>query len=241
MTALGDGTNPARKITFEYTTKGLMAQLTDGDGATQPKVFRFGYDATQGAKNVKLVSVTDPRGHATRLDYYAPQTGDNPKYHWWAKTLTDRLNDATSVAYATDTSNSAFTDTTVTDANTHATTYVTDDFARPVQTTNAKNQVTKLSWDADNNVTQLVEDNGATTKWTYDPKTGYPLTMQDAEAVKNGWPASAYTYQTRLDGYSADVFTKTSPGGPPVAVRLRLLRQPHLGHRPQGRGHFHGW
>jgi RHS repeat-associated protein len=213
MTALGDGTNPARKISFLYTTKGLMAQLTDGDGSSQPKVFKFGYDATQGNKNVKLVQVTDPRGKPTKLDYYAPQNGDDPKYHWWAKSITDRLTNPTTFAYAADTSNTAFTDTTVTDAESHATAYVTDDFARPVQTTNAKNQVTKLSWDADNNVTQLVEDNGATTKWTYDPKTGYPLTMQDAEAVKNNWPATVYTYQTRLDGYSADLFTKTSPEG----------------------------
>ncbi|MEW2626097.1 DNRLRE domain-containing protein [Streptomyces sp. NPDC048106] len=213
MTALGDGTNPARKITFLYTTQGLMAQLTDGAGSTQPKVFHFAYDATQGTKNVKLVTVTDPRGHGTQLDYYAPQTGDNPKYHWWAQSITDRLTHPTTFAYAADTSNKAFTDTTVTDAESHATTYVTDDFTRPVQTTNAKNQVTKLAWDADNNVTQLVEDNGATTKWTYDPKTGYPLTMQDAEAVKNSWPATVYTYQTRLDGYSADLYTKTSPEG----------------------------
>jgi RHS repeat-associated protein len=213
MTALADGTNPARKLTFLYTTQGLMAQLTDGAGSSQPKVFGFTYDATQGTKNVKLVKITDPRQHATQLAYYAPQTGDNPKYHWWAKTITDRLTNPTSFAYAADTSNSAFTDTTVTDGESHATTYVTDDFARPVQSTNAKSQVTRLGWDADNNVTQLVEDNGATTKWTYDPKTGFPLTTQDAEAVKNGWPATVYTYQTRLDGYSADLHTKTSPAG----------------------------
>ncbi|MER6919120.1 DNRLRE domain-containing protein [Streptomyces spiralis] len=213
MTALGDGTNPARKITFLYTTQGLMAQLTDGAGSTQPKVFGFTYDATQGTKNVKLVKITDPRGHATQLAYYAPQNGDNPKYHWWTRTITDRLTNGTSFAYAADAGNSAFTDTTVTDALQHASTTVTDDFGRPVQNTNAKSQVTKMSWDADNNVVQQVEDNGATTKWTYDPKTGYPLTMQDAEAVKNGWPATVYTYRTRLDGYSADLYTKTSPEG----------------------------
>jgi RHS repeat-associated protein len=213
MTALADGTNPARKVTFLYTTQGLMAQLTDGDGSTQPKVFTFTYDATQGTKNVKLVKITDPRRHATQLAYYAPQSGDDPKYHWWTKTITDRLNNATGFSYAADGTTPAFTDTAVTDAESRTSSYVTDDFARPVQTINAKSQVTKLSWDADNNVTQMVEDNGATTKWTYDAKTGYPLTMQDAEAVKNGWPATVYTYQTRLDGYSADLYTKTSPEG----------------------------
>ena len=37
--------------------------------------------------------------------------------------------------------------------------------------------------------------------------------LQDPEAVKNGWPATVYAYQTRLDGYSADLHTKTSPEG----------------------------
>ncbi|WP_079138539.1 DNRLRE domain-containing protein [Actinacidiphila rubida] len=213
MTALGDGTNPARKVTFLYTTQGLMAQLTDGAGSSQPKVFGFTYDATQGTKNVKLVTITDPRGHATQLAYNAPKTGDDPTYHWWTKTITDRLTSGTGFTYAADTGTPSFTDTTVTDALQNASTTVTDDFGRPVQMTNAKSQVTKMSWDADNNVIQQVEDNGATTKWTYDPKTGYPLTAQDAEAVKNGWPATVYTYQTRLDGYSADLHTKTSPEG----------------------------
>jgi RHS repeat-associated protein len=213
MTALGDGTNPARKITFLYTTQGLMAQLTDGAGSSQPKVFGFAYDATQGTKNVKLVTLTDPRGRATQLAYNAPKTGDDPKYHWWTKTITDRLTNGTGFTYTADTGTPSFTDTTVTDALQHPSTTVTDDFGRPVQMTNAKSQVTKMSWDADNNVIQQIEDNGATTKWTYDPKTGFPLTMQDAEAVKNGWPATVYTYQTRLDGYSSDLHTKTSPEG----------------------------
>nr|WP_185124448.1 DNRLRE domain-containing protein [Streptomyces sp. TLI_185] len=218
-----------RKISFFYTTKGLLGQFTDGDGSTQPKVFKFTYDATQGNKNVKLVKATDPRGHATQLAYYAPQTGDDPKYHWWTKTITDRLNGGTGFAYAADTANTKFTDTTVTDAETHAAKYVTDDFFRPVQTTNAKSQTTKMSWDADNNVTYVEEDNGAKTAYCYDQKTGYPLWQRDAENNKTGvpdqtttcvsdttkWPANAakFEYQTRADGFSADLFRKTSPEG----------------------------
>ncbi|MFG2357560.1 DNRLRE domain-containing protein [Streptomyces sp. NPDC048521] len=218
-----------RKISFYYTVQGLLGQFTDGDGSSQPKDFKFTYDATQGNKNVKLVKATDPRGHATQLAYYAPQTGDDPKYHWWTKTITDRLGYDTGFAYAADTANTKFTDTTVTDAETHATKYVTDDFGRGVQTTNAKSQTTKMSWDADNNVTYLEEDNGATTAYCYDQKTGYPLWKRDAENNKAGvpdqtatcvtdstkWPANAakYEYQTRADGFSADLFRKTSPEG----------------------------
>ncbi|MFE7327436.1 DNRLRE domain-containing protein [Streptomyces sp. NPDC057565] len=215
-----------RKISFHYTTKGLLGQFTDGDGSAQPKVFKFTYDATQGNKNVKLVTATDPRQHGTKLAYYAPQTGDDPKYHWWTKTITDRLNGATGFAYAVNATNTKFTDATATDAEAHATKYVTDDFGRPVQTTNAKSQISKMSWDADNNVTYLEEDNGAKTAYCYDQKTGYPLWQRDAENNKAGVPpqsdcapgtypanSTKYAYQTRLDGFSADLYTKTSPEG----------------------------
>ncbi|WP_228039807.1 golvesin C-terminal-like domain-containing protein [Streptomyces chromofuscus] len=217
-----------RKISFFYTTKGLLGQFTDGDGSSQPKVFKFTYDATQGNKNVKLVTATDPRGNGTSLAYYAPQAGDDPKYHWWTKTITDRLGGNTGFAYAANTANTKFTDTTVTDAETHATKYVTDDFGRPVQTTNAKSRTTKMSWDADNNVTYVEEANGAKTAYCYDPKTGYPLRQWDAEVTKSWtsfnqtdycdpakYPANAikYEYQTRADGYSANLWRKTSPLG----------------------------
>ncbi|MEV6247177.1 DNRLRE domain-containing protein [Streptomyces sp. NPDC051742] len=215
-----------RKISFYYTGKGLLGQITDGGGSSQPKDFKFTYDATQGNKNVKLVKATDPRGNATNLAYYAPQTGDDPKYHWWTKTITDRLQGTTGFTYAVNPGNSKFTDTKVTDAEAHATNYTTDDFGRPVQTTNAKSQTTKMSWDADNNVTYLEENNGAKTAYCYDQKTGYPLWSRDAENNKAGVPPSTdcapgtypansqqYSYQTRLDGYSADLFTKTSPEG----------------------------
>ncbi|WP_314618205.1 golvesin C-terminal-like domain-containing protein [Streptomyces stackebrandtii] len=215
-----------RKISFYYTGKGLLGQITDGVGSSQLKDFKFTYDATQGNKNVKLVKATDPRGNATNLAYYAPQVGDDPKYHWWTKTITDRLQGATGFSYAVNAGNVKFTDTKVTDAESHVTNYVTDDFYRSTQTTNAKSQTTKMSWDADNNVTYLEEANGAKTAYCYDQKTGYPLWERSAEFNKAGVPAAnecapgvypadsaRYTYQTRVDGYAADLFTKTSPGG----------------------------
>ncbi|MFD9097136.1 DNRLRE domain-containing protein [Streptomyces collinus] len=218
-----------RKVSFSYTVEGLLGQFTDGDGSSQPKNFKFTYDAVQGNKNVKLVKATDPRGHATQLAYNEPKAGDDPKYHWWTKTITDRLGGDTGFAYAADTANTKFTDTTVTDPESNAIAYVMDDFGRPVQTTNAKSQTTKMSWDADNNVTYQEEDNGAKTAYCYDQKTGYPLWQRDAENNKAGvpdqtstcvtdsskWPTNAakYEYQTRADGYSADLFRKTSPEG----------------------------
>ncbi|MEV5969664.1 DNRLRE domain-containing protein [Streptomyces sp. NPDC051921] len=215
-----------RRITFDYSDKGLLTKITDGAGSTQPKVFGFEYDAEQGNKNVKLVKATDPRGNATAMAYHAPRTGDDPKYHWWTKTITDRLQGTTGFTYAVNAGNAKFTDIQVTDAEARTSGYVTDDFGRALQSTNAKSQSMKLSWDADNNVTYMEENNGAKTAYCYDQRTGYPLWKRDAENNKAGVPPSSdcapgtfpansarYVYQTRADGYAADLFTKTSPEG----------------------------
>jgi RHS repeat-associated protein len=202
-----------RKLAFTYTLKGLLGELIDGTGSAQPKVFGFQYDMTQGNKNVKLVKVTDPRGHATNLTYYSLPT-DDPKFHWWTKTYTDRLGNPTQFAYTDpDGTAGSFIQTVVTDAENHASTELTDGFGRMTQATNAKNQTTKLNWDADNNVVRAEEANGAASTWTYDPKTGYPTEIKDAEANKNGWPGTNLTYQTGLGGHIADLIGKVSPEG----------------------------
>src|SRR5260370_32943038 len=86
-----------------------------------------------------------------------------------------------------------------------------DATGRPIQATNAKNQITKLAWDGDNNVTSLTEDNGAVTTWTYDQNTGYPLSHKDALANKNGPAGTTYTYQTGLNAHIADLISKRTP------------------------------
>ncbi|WP_154937200.1 DNRLRE domain-containing protein [Micromonospora palomenae] len=203
-----------QKLTFTYTDKGLLGELIDGAGSTNgaPKVFKFSYDMTQGNKNVKLVKVTDPRGSATDLTYHYPQTGDDPKWHWRTKSYTDRLGYLTQFGYVDpDATNNIRT--TVTDAENHATAYLQDGYGRPIETTNAKSQTTKLGWDDDHNVTRLEEANGAVSTWTYDAKTGYPTEIKDAEAVKNGTSGTVLAYQRQLNGYVADLTEKTSPEG----------------------------
>ncbi|MFF8842160.1 DNRLRE domain-containing protein [Streptomyces sp. NPDC015127] len=203
-----------RKLTFDYSDKGLLTRLTDGAGSAQPKVFAFEYDATQGNKNVKLVKVTDPRGNTTSLDYYYPNEGDDPKFHWNTQTITDRLGGTTGFVYTDpDGTAGSVIDTRVTDAENNDTVHVMDGYGRPTRITNAKQESTKLAWDADNNVTRLEEPNGAVSTWTYDHKTGYPLEKKDAEANKNGTPAQTLTYSTGLNGHIADLFEKKSPEG----------------------------
>ncbi|RZB19448.1 DNRLRE domain-containing protein [Streptomyces sp. F001] len=203
-----------RKVTFEYSDKGLLTKLTDGAGTSQPKVFGFTYDMEQGNKNAKLVKVTDPRGNGTSLDYYYPSEGDDPKFHWNTQTLTDRLGGTTGYAYADpDGTAGSVINTKVTDAENHTSEYVIDGYGRATAMTNAKSETTKMAWDTDNNVTRIEEANGAVTTWKYDPNTGYPLEQKDAEANKNGTEAQTFTYSYGLDGHIADLFEKKSPEG----------------------------
>jgi YD repeat-containing protein len=198
-----------RTITFLYNVQGEMAQMTDGDGTPLAKVFKFGYDPTQGNKNVKLVSVTDPRGNTTKLSYYtAPQ---DPKFKWSLESISDRLGNTTNFAY-TELANGGI-QSVVTDPKGNATTYQLDSTGRPVQSTNALNQTTVLVWDSDNNVTSMTEPNGAQSTWTYDPNTGYPLTTHDAQANHDATAGTTYTYQTALNGHIADPISKLTPQG----------------------------
>jgi RHS repeat-associated protein len=196
-----------REITFLYDKQGLMSQMTDGAGTSVAKTFQFGYDMTQGNKNVKLVSVTDPRGNATNLAYYtAPQ---NPIYKWALNTVTDRLQHTTTWNYTAQTGGGV--QTAVTDPLSHTTTYLIDSTGRPVQITSPRGFNTYLAWDTDNNLTSLKEDNGATTTWTWNPDTGYPLTMTDAQANHDGTAGYTYGYQFSLSGHVADLTSLLTP------------------------------
>jgi RHS repeat-associated protein len=227
-----------RKLEFYYTDKGLMGRMIDGAGATDDagesiaKHFKFTYDADQGNKNAKLTAVTDPRGNTTRIGYYYPSEGDDPKDHWSVQTITDRLGGDTSFDYVPHATNDDWWTSTVTDAEGHATKYVSDDFGRPRSVTNAKSETVALTWDGDNNVRTLTEANGAVTAYCYDPKTGYPLWQRDAEQndARGGAPAAAecvpgetaeqappgaqvMEYRPWENGYVAQIARTTSPEG----------------------------
>jgi RHS repeat-associated protein len=201
-----------RTLTFAYSDKGLLTDVVDGAGTTLAKPFHFDYDATQGNKNVKLVRVVDPRGNDTNLTYYtAPE---DPRDKWKVHTISDRRDNTTTYTYSDpDGPQGGEMDSTVTDAENHTTRYHMDRFGRPVTSVNARDETTTLAWDDDHNVTTLTEDNDAVSTWRYDPNTGFPLEIRDAEAVANNTPATVLTYQTGLAGHTAELKTKTSPEG----------------------------
>ncbi len=215
-----------RTISFHYTLKGLLGRITDGDGTTQPKVFAFDYDPAQAERNAKLVRITDPRGKHTAVAHHVPGGTTAVKDNWRVRTITDRLQGTTGFTYAANAADAAHTDTTVTDAEQRASVYVTDAAGRGIRHTNALSQTVRSDWDSDHNVIRLEEHNGAKTAYCYDPKTGYPLWTRDAEQNRTGVPPAAdcapgtapanatrFEYQTRADGFSADLFRRTSPEG----------------------------
>ena len=234
-----------RKISFLYDKQGLMSQMTDGPNtdasagpvwsgpASTAKTFLFGYDPTQGNKNVKLVSVTDPRNNTTCLYYYPPSAS----FKWSLQAITSRRADPASStgnpvacpatpapAFETQFAYTALAaganpllpnggvQTSVTDPLGHVTSYLTDTADRPVQVTDPVGRKTTLAFDSDNNLTTQTENNGAVTKWTWDPNTGYPLTMQDAANQASG-KQYTYSYQTSLGGHVAFLTSVTSPLG----------------------------
>ncbi|WP_149824173.1 RHS repeat-associated core domain-containing protein [Streptomyces tailanensis] len=207
-----------RRIDFTFTEKGLLARLTDGANSTNDKlrkVFKFNYGKEFDHPGLKLVSVTDPEGNATKLDYIGPHDDkDQLHYLGYTKAITDRLKGVTGYRYKDpDGHDGKGTETVVTDAEGNPATQLMDGYGRPVKLTDAKKRTTKLGWDADNNVTRLEENNGAARTWKYDPKTGYPLEAKDAESVKNDRPAATFTYATGENGYIADLVRRVSPEG----------------------------
>ncbi|WP_306208171.1 golvesin C-terminal-like domain-containing protein [Actinoplanes sp. RD1] len=201
-----------RTITFTYTTEGQLAEVIDGAGSNEPKAFGFFYDATQGERNTKLVRVVDPNGNASNVRYHGATSDEF--HRWRVERFGDRLDRGTTFAYAdADGAAGSRVTTVVTDANGHATTSGLDGFGRADKLVNAKGETTEMVWDADNNVVRLREDNQALSTWVYDPKTGYPLEIRDAEANARDLPPARLEYRTELNGFVADLTGKVSPAG----------------------------
>jgi RHS repeat-associated protein len=212
-----------RTLRFVYGVDGeTLTELRDGGNydpatdtyGTPPKVFQFGYTA-EG----RLSSVKDPLNGETRFTYYATP---------WAgrvQTLTDRRGKVTEFAYADPGGivDPAF-ETTVTGVLVEGGTtrrfsslYTTDAFGRPTAIRNANNETTKLGWDRDNNVVRMEEANHAVTTWAYEPESGYPTSIRDAEANKNGTPGTSLSYATMPGSATTApvrvLTAKTSPQG----------------------------
>ncbi|MFK4091149.1 hypothetical protein ACI2LF_44000, partial [Kribbella sp. NPDC020789] len=223
-----------RALKFSYNSSHQLTKLEDGgsfDPATKTfaagalvKSFLFSYTDTSNNGNTRLNSVRDPRNAETRVQYYT--STENSSYAMWPKSYTDRRNNTTTFSYA-DPDGSAARDivATVTDVNGSTptvTTYRMDGYGRTTSILDANqnavggDKATLLAWDSDHNVIRLQEPNGAVSTWEYDPRTGYPLKVRDALAVKNGAAGIVLTYETLTTGARPTVLkSKTSAAGRP--------------------------
>ncbi|RZT07498.1 YD repeat-containing protein, partial [Kribbella sp. VKM Ac-2569] len=221
-----------RALKFNYNSSHQLTKLEDGGafdpatatfGAGAPvKAFQFGYTDTSNNGNTKLISVKDPLTAETKVQYYT--STENSTYALWPKNYTDRRNNNTTFSYA-DPDGSSAKDivATVTDVNgstPSVTTYRMDGYGRTTSILDANQnatggtKATLLAWDSDHNVIRLQEPNDAVSTWEYDPKTGYPLVVKDAMAVKNGLPGVVLTYQTLTTGAKPTVLlSKKSAAG----------------------------
>ncbi|MEU4446768.1 polymorphic toxin-type HINT domain-containing protein [Actinosynnema sp. NPDC050801] len=197
-----------RVVALTYTDKGHLGEVVDGLGNPDAKPFTFFYDEA----NAKLLSVVDPNGGTTRVDYF---TGAGEALRKWnVRTVTDRGRATTGFDYVDpDADKGSKVDSALVDGNGHTTRTLLDGYGRAERITNAKHETTHLHWDADNNVIRLVEHNGATQTWTYDQKTGFPLEIRDAEANRTNGPATRLGYRTELGGHVADLTEKVTPEG----------------------------
>ncbi|TCC16724.1 DNRLRE domain-containing protein [Kribbella sindirgiensis] len=218
-----------RALKFNYNTSSQLIKLEDGgpfnNGAFDPgavvKSFQFAYTDTSNNSNTKLISVKDPRNAETKVQYYT--SNEDSTYAKWPKSYTDRRNNNTTFSYAQPDPSALDRLTTVTDVNgstPSVTTYKMDAFGRTTSIVDANQnaiggtKATSLAWDRDHNVIRLQEPNDAVSTWEYDPKTGYPLVVKDAMAVKNGLPGVVLTYQELTTGAKPTVLlSKKSAAG----------------------------
>ncbi|ONI86988.1 hypothetical protein ALI144C_10125 [Actinosynnema sp. ALI-1.44] len=200
-----------RVLHLVYGDNGALREVDDGAGTPDKKTFQFFYGSS-GPTAGKLIRTVDPLGRATKIDYFT-DSGDAVRYGD-ARVVTDRDSATTGFDYSDPDGNTGpDIAATVTDGNGHATRYRLDGYGRMTSMTDALNRTTKLVWDADNNVVRMTENNGATKTWTYDLKTGFPLEIRDAEAVRQNTPPTKLDYRYELDGHIADLTGKTTPEG----------------------------
>ena len=229
---MSDISNRALKFTYNATHQ--LIKLEDGGPfntatgtyATNPtvKTFQLGYTDTSVNNNAKMQWIKDPRSAETNaqtwIDYFT--STENSAFADWPKRYSDRRGNDTTFSYA-DPAAAKDIVATVTDVNgttPSVTTYRMDGYGRTTSIKDANanatgsTDVTLLAWDSDHNVIRLEEPNHAVSTWEYDPKTGYPLKVRDAMAVKNGLGGMVMQYETLTSAARPTVLrSKTSAAG----------------------------
>jgi YD repeat-containing protein len=159
-------------LTIAYNAQGLISQVTDPAGQTTT----YSYDAS----GQHLIAYTDMYG-TTKYTYLTGPTAADANalasiayaddthlyYSYDAQgrlTGTSRDGGAEALTYTY----GAVGGYTITDADHNATTILQDDMGLIVQTTDPLGNITRYTYDADSNLTEIVAADGTTTTFTYD-------------------------------------------------------------------------
>jgi RHS repeat-associated protein len=220
--------NAGRLTTFTYDENGNLATLTQASGEPVQREFRFHYEqpSSQDARPW-LTGVTDPRGNTTSIQYQtASSAGPDWRYGRRVLRVTNRRNQARQYAYALDNGSTTGRNITfVTDARGNQSTVRSDLSGRPRRLTDAAGTNTRLEFDADNNVTTMVEAEGApeeaVSQMSYN-QLGLLTTQVDAEGrrtqldyVEGTGSPSLVSPRGTDDGHEfvADLVSMTEPRG----------------------------
>ena len=217
-----------RTTNFTYDGAGNLETLAQAYGTPEQREFRFDYE-TSGSPDARpwLTGVTDPRGNRTGFQYQSAfDPGQDWRYGRRVQRVTNRRNHARQYSYALDTGSTTGRNVTfLTDARGNQSTVRSDLSGRPRRLTDAAGTNTRLEFDADNNVSTMVEAEGApeqaVTQMTYNP-LGLLTTQVDAEGrrtelvyVEGTGSPSLVSPRGTDDGHEfvADLVSMTEPRG----------------------------
>lgn len=173
LTHISDSSSPARVYSFGYTN-GLLTSYVD------PKNFTttYEYDASN-----RLTKITDPLGYQTKFGYGTTRAVTSLSRFAGNDQNNQPTFDTTTFSYDLSPANpaaNACCRATVTDANTHTTTYDYKPDGRVVQVKDAKGHSRSTTYTSDANVDTYTKAGGGQFKFTYDQTTGEDLTQVDS-------------------------------------------------------------
>jgi YD repeat-containing protein len=207
-------TDPARRtVQYHYSERGNPANSLTSVTDVMGKTTLFDYS------NNDLTTIADPNGNVTTISYL---TGDKVStitdatlqgkiifaYNSGNTVVTDRNGHNTTYSIDTTNPTNPYTINKVTDANGHNKKTTFDANLDVTNYSDALNDQSIFSFDANNRLNKVQDANGAATSYTYLPSGNnlfYPLTQKDPQAN-----VTTYAYDTNGNMTSA---TDNGSGG----------------------------
>lgn len=184
-------TDPAVKVSYGYTGTDSLSSFTDGNDKTT----HYSYSGTD---DLQLHTIVDPDTHTIVVTYESTTSTQVKSVTFKTGTASDTY----SFSYGTYSLTGGHwekTDT-LTDPDTHTTTYVVDTSDRPLSVTNALDQKRSATWNTHSQVTTLVDVQANPGK------TAFSYTLDNLSEVTSPGMATTSTLRVEL-GYKTSANT----------------------------------